>query len=156
MREPSEHVDVSHKYTKEISTDTNKQKSQTTLSGPLSSIKKPTLPLNIDKTNNQGTLQNNVKANQKSIQQRTMEDYNTKVNLIGGCKNKREDFPKGYCLSVVHAGVNKMLFNAAVIENCKCNIKSLNEFQKFSEQLTGSGIPPPLEVTLTKKLYLQN
>ena len=44
-----------------------------------------------------------------------------------------------------------MLCNAAITENYKCNPKSLNKFQKFSEQLTGNTIPPTLEVALTKK-----
>ena len=93
LGEPSKHVDVSHIYTKKISSSvTNIRKSQTTLTGQSSSIKKPALSLNIYKTNNQCTLQNNVKANQISIQQRTMDDYNKKVNLIGDCKNKKEDF----------------------------------------------------------------
>ena len=83
-----------------------------------------------------------------------MDDYNLKVNLIEDCKNKREDFAKGNCLSVVHTGVNKMLSNAAVIENCKCDLKSLNKFHKFSEQLTENVIPPPLEVTSDKNKHL--
>ena len=67
--ETSEHVYVSHIYTKEIYfSATNKRKSQTTLTWLSSSLKKPTLSLNIDKSNNQCTLQNNVKANQKAIQ----------------------------------------------------------------------------------------
>lgn len=44
-----------------------------------------------------------------------------------------------------------MLCNAAITENYKCNPKSPNKFQKFSEQLTGNTIPPTLEVALTKK-----
>ena len=43
-----------------------------------------------------------------------------------------------------------MLCNAAITENYKCNPRSLNKFQKFSE-LTGNTIPPTLEVALTKK-----
>ena len=101
MREPSEPVDVPHMYLKEISSAANKLKSKTTLTGPSSSIKKPTFSVNIDKTNNYCTLQNNAKANQKSIQQRTIDDYNTKVNLIEDGKNKREDFAKGNCPLVV-------------------------------------------------------
>ena len=46
-----------------------------------------------------------------------MDDYNTKFKLIGDWKNKRRIFAKGVSLSVVHTGVNKMLSNAAVIEN---------------------------------------
>ena len=49
-----------------------------------------------------------------------------------------------------------MLCNAAITENYKCNPKSPNKFQKFSEQLTGNTIPPTLEVALTKKKHLQS
>ena len=51
---------------------------------------------------------------------------------------------------VVHTGVNKMLSNAAIIDNYKCNLKSLQEYHKFSEELIGNMIPPPLEVALSK------
>ena len=54
-----------------------------------------------------------------------MDDYNTNFKLIGDWKNKRGIFAKGVFLSVVHTGVNKMLSNAAVIENYKGNLKSL-------------------------------
>ena len=79
-----------------------------------------------------------------------MDYYNTKIIVIGDCKNKREIFAKGVCLSVVHTGVNKMLSNAAISDNCKCNLKSLQEYHKFSEELMGNMIPPPLEVALSK------
>ena len=127
MKELYEHVDVSHIYIKEISSSvTNKRKSQTNLTGPSSLLKKLTLSLNIEKTNNQCTLQSNVKANQKSIsiQQRIMDDYNKNVNLVRDYKNKTEDFARSNCLSVVHTGVNKMLSNAEIIGNYKCNLKT--------------------------------
>ena len=54
-------------------------------------------------TNN---VQNSLRANQKSFQLRKMDDYNTKIKLIGDCKNKREIFAKGVCLSVVLTSVN--------------------------------------------------
>ena len=84
-----------------------------------------------------------------------MDDYNTKANLMGITKIK-EDFTEGNCLPVVHTGAKKMLCNAAITENYKCNPKSPNKFQKFSEQLTGNTIPPTLEVALTKKKHLQS
>ena len=127
MKELYEHVDVSHIYIKEISSSvTNKRKSQTNLTGPSSLLKKLTLSLKIEKTNNQCTLQSNVKANQKSIsiQQRIMDDYNKNVNLVRDYKNKTEDFARSNCLSVVHTGVNKMLSNAEIIGNYKCNLKT--------------------------------
>ena len=77
-----------------------------------------------------------------------MDDYNTKFKLIGDWKNKRGIFAKGVSLSVVHTGVNKMLSNAAVIKNYKCNLKSLQEYHKLSEELIGNTIPPHFEVTL--------
>ena len=81
-------VDISHIYNKEISSSaTNKRKNQTTLTGPSSSIKKPILSLKRNQTKNQCTLQNNAKTNQKSIHLRTMDNYNTNVNLIGDYKN---------------------------------------------------------------------
>ena len=43
----------------------------------------------------------------------------------------RETFAKDVCLSVVHVVVNKMLSNAAIIDNYKCNLKSLQEYHKF-------------------------
>ena len=43
----------------------------------------------------------------------------------------REIFAKGVCLSVVHVVVNKTLSNAAIIDNYKCNLKSLQEYHKF-------------------------
>ena len=139
--ELSEHLDVSHVYTKEIFySATNIREIETILTGLLSLIQKPTLSLNIDKRNNQCTLQNNVKAKQKSIQQRIMDDYNTKVNLIRYCKNKIGKFAEGNIFSVI-------LSNAGQLQ---ANLKSLNQFQKCSEQLTGNGIFLPLEVILTK------
>ena len=52
LKEQSEHVDLSHIYIKESSSSvTNKQKSQTTLTGPSLLINKPTLSRNIDKIN---------------------------------------------------------------------------------------------------------
>ena len=77
-----------------------------------------------------------------------MDDYNTNFKLIGDWKNKRGIFAKGVFLSVIHTGVNKMLSNAAVIENYKCNLKSLQEYHKFSEELIGNTIPYPFEVAL--------
>ena len=79
-----------------------------------------------------------------------MDDYNTKFKLIGDWKNKRRIFAKGVSLSVVHTGVNKMLSNAAVIENYKGNLKRLQEYHKFSEELIGNTIPPPFEVAFWK------
>ena len=43
-----------------------------------------------------------------------------------------------------------MLSNAAIIDNYKYNLKSLQEYHKFSEELIGNTIPPPLEVALSK------
>ena len=77
-----------------------------------------------------------------------MDDYNTNFKFIGDWKNKRGIFAKGVFLSVVHTGVNKMLSNAAVIENYKCNLKNLQEYHKFSEELIGNTIPSPFEVAL--------
>ena len=79
-----------------------------------------------------------------------MDDYNTNFKLIGDWKNKRGIFAKGVFLSVIHTGVNKMMSNAAVIENYKCNLKSLQEYHKFSEELIGNTIPYPFEVALWK------
>ena len=151
LREPSEHIDICHLYTKEVSsTAANKLKSKTKLTGPSSSKKQQTLSLNVGKSNKQGTLQNSLRASQKSFEQRKMDDYNKKVKLVGDCKNKREIFAKCVCLSVVHTGINKMLSNAAIIDNYKCNLKNLQEYHKFSEELIGNTIPPPLEVALSK------
>ena len=46
-------------------------------------LKKTTLSLNREETNNQYALQNNAQANQQSIQQRTMDDYNTSTPSWG-------------------------------------------------------------------------
>ena len=118
LREPSEHTDICHLYTRDVSsTVANKQKSKTKLIGPSSSKKQPTLSLNVDKSSKQCTLQNSLRASQKSFQQRKIDDYNTKIKLIGGCKS---------------------------------NLESLQEYHKFSEELIGNMIPPPLEVALSK------
>ena len=53
-----------------------------------------------------------------------MDDYNKNVNLVRDYKNKTEDFARSNCLSVVHTGVNKMLSNAEIIGNYKCNLKT--------------------------------
>ena len=53
LREPSEHIDICHLYTKKVSfTAANKRKSQTKLIGPSSSKKQQTLSLNVDKSSN--------------------------------------------------------------------------------------------------------
>ena len=49
LREPSEHTDICHLYTRDVSsTVANKQKSKTKLIGPSSSKKQQTLSLNVD------------------------------------------------------------------------------------------------------------
>ena len=73
-----------------------------------------------------------------------------KLNSLETAKNKTEIFAKGVYLSVVHTGFNKMLSNAAIIDNYKCNLKSLQEYHKYSEELIGNTIPLPLEVALSK------
>ena len=60
-----------------------------------------------------------------------MDDYNTKIKLNGDCKNKREISAKGVCLSVIHTGVIKMLSNAAIIDNYKCNLKVFKNITNF-------------------------
>lgn len=70
--------------------------------------------LKIDQTNNQWTLQNSLEANKKQWIIATQKDW----------KNKRQNFPKGKCPSVVHTGFNKMISNAAVIQNYKCNLNN--------------------------------
>ena len=151
LKEPSEHIDICHLYTKVSSTAANKRKSQTKLIGPSPSKKEQTLSLNVDKSNKQYTLQNSLRASQKSFQQGEMDDYNTKIKLIGDCKNQRKIFAKGVCLSVVHTVVNKMLSNAAIIDNYKFNLKSFQEYHKFSEELIGNMIPPTLGSSIIKK-----
>ena len=73
-----------------------------------------------------------------------------KLNSLETAK-MREIFAKGVCLSVVHTGVNKMLPNAAIIDNYKCNLESLQEDHKFSEELIGNTIPPTLGSSIIKK-----
>ena len=41
----------------------------------------------------------------------------TNLSITGECTTSMEQFGKGFCLSIVHSGVNKMLSNDAIIEN---------------------------------------
>ena len=41
----------------------------------------------------------------------------TNLSITGECTTSMEQFGKGFCLSIVHSGVNKMLSNNAIIEN---------------------------------------
>ena len=63
-------IDICHLCTKEVlSTAANIRKSHTKLIGLSSSKKQQTLSLNVDKSNKQCTLENSLRASQKSFQQ---------------------------------------------------------------------------------------
>ena len=46
-----------------------------------------------------------------------IETFMSNLSITGECTTSMAQFGKGFCLSMVHSGVNKMLSNDAIIEN---------------------------------------
>ena len=64
---------------------------------------------------------------------------------------------KGYCLSIVQAGVNKCISNEAIIENYEVAYNGVNSWAKFVssstttlQSNTNTEVAPPVKVALNK------
>ena len=67
--------------------------------------------------NNDQANQNYRKVLKNTSHFNRIETFMTNVSITGECTTSMEQFGKGFCLSMVHSGVNKMLSNDAMIEN---------------------------------------
>ena len=77
-----------------------------------------------------------------------------RLGITDSCKDDNDRFGKGFCLSIVHTGVNKCLSNNAVIETYDTAINGMKEYHKFvkttSTQLNSVTLAPPVEISLNK------
>ena len=118
LHECAEHVKASHIWTKEVSiTAVKRKQKQTSLtksSGASSSTTNNDLSVNPGPSSSQTVIA--VKDKNFAVRCRTIDSFSTIIPLLGKCRNSDDEFAKGYCISVVHLGVNKMLSNAAALE----------------------------------------
>ena len=90
IREPNEHPKTTHIYTIAL----NKSSSTTT-------TKQTKIIGKYSKTHHFNRI----------------ETFMSNLSITGECTTSMAQFGKGFCLSMVHSGVNKMLSNDAIIEN---------------------------------------
>ena len=64
----------------------------------------------------------------------------SKLPVTAKCEDVDYAFRKGFCLSMVHTGVNKNLSNNAIIENYRTAINEITEYHKFLSEVN-LGIP---------------
>ena len=84
----------------------------------------------------------------------TLDRFSTSISLKGRTKNTPSDFGKGFCLSMVHNGVNQMISQRAVIQNYEKVYEGLLSYHDFPVGLIGKqpgvSIPPPVKVQLNE------
>ena len=61
--------------------------------------------------------------------------YEQTLFVTGQCKDADDAFGKGFCISMVHTGVNKNLSNTAILENYNTAIEGMKEYYKFQCEL---------------------
>ena len=62
----------------------------------------------------------------KKLKFRPIGSYiNSKLKLSEPCKDDMDGFGKGFCISIVHSGVNSCLSNNVILENYQTSLKGL-------------------------------
>ena len=114
IREPNEHPKTTHIYTTSAVTKKRSQKQASLTSQP------PKKAIALDKSSSSTTTTKQTKIigkYSKTHHFNRIETFMTNLPITGECTTSMEQFGKGFCLSIVHSGVNKMLSNDAIIEN---------------------------------------
>ena len=62
----------------------------------------------------------------------TMDRYSTSIPLKERTKNTPSDFGKGFCLSMVHNGVNQMISKRAIIQHYEAAYEGILSYHDFS------------------------
>ena len=121
IREPSEHPKSTHIFTTSAVTMKRQQKQASITSQP------PQKVIMLDKSNTTTSQQTKIIGkHNKTHHFPKIDSFMTGVTVTGECTTKMAEFGKGYCLSMVHTGVNKMLSNKAIIESYTTAITGMN------------------------------
>ena len=77
-----------------------------------------------------------------------------KLGITENCKDDTDKFAKGYCLSLVHTGVNKCLSNEAILETYDTAMSGTREYHKLLTTSTTGPVDvtlsPPVEIAINK------
>lgn len=118
IRDPKDHPKSTHAYTtKEIGKKRPQKQASLSFQPPkkVMSLDKSPPPPNSNQTTIMGKWSKKHKFNR-------IETFMTDLSLTSECTTPMARFGKGFCLSMVHSGVNKMLSNDAIIENYQTSI----------------------------------
>ena len=96
------------------------------------------------------STQTKIKGKWNKMTTYTLDRFSTSISLKGRTKNTPSDFEKGFCLSLVHNGVNQMISQRAVIQNYEKAYEELLSYHDFPVGMIGKqpgvSIPPPVKV----------
>ena len=126
IKRPTDHVHTTHPFTAESERSKALKKKEKALSKSISSCKTIAVDTSKQASSNQATMTGKYA---KKLNFRPIVCFvNSKFKLSEPFKDDMDRFGKGFCISIVHSGVNSCLSNNVILENYQITLKGLLTF----------------------------
>ena len=126
IKRSTDHVNTTHPFTVESEKSKALKEKEKALSKSISSCNTIAVDTSKQASSNQTIITGKYA---KKLKFRPIGSFmNSKLKLSEPCKDDMDRFGKGFCISIVHSGVNSCLSNNVILENLQTSLNSLLTF----------------------------